>query len=44
MDDLVKKLDQLIGELYLIKTNTNTQKHERTNCNPGGAKGSKKSV
>jgi len=43
MDDLVKKLDQLIGELYLIKTNT-TQTHERTHSNPGGAKGSKESV
>ncbi len=42
MKELVKTLDQLIGELYLIKTNTQT--HERTNCNPGGAKGSKKSV
>ena len=44
MKELVKKLDQLIGELYLIKTNTNTEKNERTNCNPGGAEGSKKSV
>jgi hypothetical protein len=42
MKELVKTLDQLIGELYLIKTNTKT--HERTNCNPGGAKGSKESV
>jgi hypothetical protein len=41
MKELVKTLDQLIGELYLIKT---TQTHERTNCNPGGAKGSKESV
>ena len=42
MKELIKTLDQLIGELYLIKTNTQT--HERTNCNPGGAKGSKESV
>ncbi len=42
MKDLVKTLDQLIGELYLIKTNTQT--HERTNCNPGGAESSKESV
>jgi len=42
MKDLVKKLDQLIGELYLIKTNTQT--HERTHSNPGGAESSKESV
>jgi len=42
MKELVKTLDQLIRELYLIKTNTQT--HERINCNSIGVEGSKESV